>query len=214
MKGIFITFEGIDGSGKTTQIKKLSQHLTNQGYSVLKTLEPGDNSVGKMLRQVILDPQKNIVPQAELFLYLADRAQHTQEVVKPALDEGKIVISDRFADATLAYQGYGRGLGLDLVKAMNILATDYLVPDLTFLLDIPPGQGRKRTAQRRDSVYKNGDRIEREKIEFHRRLRAGYLTIAENEPGRFRIIDGLKDIVTIHAIIKKETEKILPAPLR
>jgi len=205
IKGIFISFEGGDGSGKTTQIKKLSQYLQDKKYEVVETLEPGDNSIGPELRSLILDPKRNIVSTAEIFLYLADRAQHTHEIIKPSLLSGKIVITDRFADATLAYQGYGRGLSIPLVEAMNHFATESIIPDLTFLLDLDPKKGKERTLKR----SKNLDRLEQEKLDFHQKLRAGYLKIAEQDPERFRVIDSTQSIEKIFEIIKKEVDELL-----
>lgn len=202
MRGKLITFEGLDGSGKTTQIKKLSALLAEKDFSVIETLEPGDNSIGDILRDLILNPNKTIAPRAELFLYLADRAQHTAEIIAPALEEGKVVISDRFADATLAYQGYGRGINIPLIEKMNDFATGQIKPDLTILLDIKPEDGQKRMAGRKNAEYKDGDRIEQEKIEFHQRLYDGYHTIAKNESERFLIIDAMLSIDEIFAQIK------------
>lgn len=208
MRGKLITFEGLDGSGKTTQIKKLSALLEEKDFSVIETLEPGDNSIGDILRDLILNPNKTIAPHAELFLYLADRAQHTAEIIAPALEEGKIVISDRFADATLAYQGYGRGIDIPLIEKMNNFATSDIKPDLTILLDITPKDGQTRMAGRKNAEYKDGDRIEQEKIDFHQRLYDGYHTIAKNEPERFLIIDAMLSIEEIFAQIKERIENL------
>lgn len=209
VKGKLITFEGLDGSGKTTQIKKLSAFLESNNYKVIETFEPGDNSTGDILRDLILHPDKQIAPPAELFLYLADRAQHTAEIIIPALEEGKMVISDRFTDATLAYQGYGRGIDIPMIKQMNNFATNNITPDLTILLDITPLDGRKRMATRADEEYENGDRIEKEKIDFHQKLYDGYHEMASQEPARFVIINALLSPEEIHSKIKDRINKLV-----
>lgn len=208
MRGKLISFEGLDGSGKTTQIKKLSAYLESKQFNVVETFEPGDNTSGAILRDLILNPSKNIAPAAELFLYLADRAQHTAEIIMPALTEGKVVISDRFADATLAYQGYGRGIDIPLIKSMNNFATSDIKPDLTVLLDISPIDGQTRMAGRQNEEYENGDRIEKEKIEFHQKLYNGYHTIAASDPTRFIIIDAMLTEEEIHEQIKQKIDKL------
>jgi dTMP kinase len=188
----FITFEGGDGSGKTTQLKALESYLTARGKSCLSTREPGGTSMGKLFRKVLLEVGKQrITPATELFLYLADRAQHIHEVIIPALEQGKIVLCDRHTDSTLAYQGYGRGIDLLLLRRLNDMASQGIKPDLTLLLDCPVEIGLSRTAQRRFQMAtgQSEDRFEREKLEFHERIRAGFLELARAEPDRFRIID-------------------------
>lgn len=189
----FITFEGGDGTGKTTQLKALESHLRDKGRSCISTREPGGTSLGKLIRQVLLEVGKQpIASPTELFLYLADRAQHVQEVILPAIDGGKIVLCDRYTDSTLAYQGYGRGIDLDLLRQLNEFANRGVKPDLTLLLDCPVELGLSRTAQRQpitDSARGREDRFEREKVEFHEKVRAGFLAMANAEPERFRIID-------------------------
>lgn len=187
---LFMTFEGIEGSGKTTQIERLALILEKSGRQVVLTREPGGCLVADAIRSVLLDPKyAGMVPRAELFLYAAARAQHVEEVIRPALDAGRWVLCDRFADATLAYQGSGRGLDGNLVGRVNQLAAGDLVPDLTLLLDLPAETGlfraRERNAQRSGPP---DDRFEREALEFHRRVRNGYLTLARENP-RFRLID-------------------------
>ena len=194
----FITFEGGDGTGKTTQLKALESHLQSKGCSCVSTREPGGTSLGKLIRQVLLEVGKQpIASPTELFLYLADRAQHVQEVILPAIDGGKIVLCDRYTDSTLAYQGYGRGIDLDLLRQLNEFANRGVKPDLTLLLDCPVELGLSRTAQRQSnagSARGREDRFEREKVEFHEKVRAGFLAMAGAEPERFRIIDASRSV--------------------
>ena len=194
----FITFEGGDGTGKTTQLKALESHLQGKGCSCVSTREPGGTSLGKLIRQVLLEVGKQpIASPTELFLYLADRAQHVQEVILPAIDGGKIVLCDRYTDSTLAYQGYGRGIDLDLLRQLNEFANRGVKPDLTLLLDCPVELGLSRTAQRQSnagSARSREDRFEREKVEFHEKVRAGFLAMAGAEPERFRIIDASRSV--------------------
>jgi dTMP kinase len=201
----FITFEGGDGSGKTTQVKALESHLTASGKSCLSTREPGGTSLGELIRQVLLEVGKQpITSPTELFLYLADRAQHIHEVIIPALEQGKIVLCDRHTDSTLAYQGYGRGIDLGLLRSLNDIASQGIKPDLTLLFDCPVEIGLSRTAQRQSQTAsgRNEDRFEREKIEFHERVRAGFLELARAEPRRFRIIDAARPAEEVGQEIK------------
>jgi len=201
----FITFEGGDGSGKTTQVKALESHLTASGKSCLSTREPGGTSLGKLIRQVLLEVGKQpITSPTELFLYLADRAQHIHEVIIPALEQGKIVLCDRHTDSTLAYQGYGRGIDLGLLRSLNDIASQGIKPDLTLLFDCPVEIGLSRTAQRQSQTAsaRNEDRFEQEKIEFHERVRAGFLELARAEPRRFRIIDAARPAEEVGQEIK------------
>jgi dTMP kinase len=203
----FITFEGGDGTGKTTQLKTLESHLTARGKSCISTREPGGTSLGKLIRQVLLEiGDQSITSPTELFLYLADRAQHIQEVVSPAIEQGKIVLSDRHTDSTLAYQGYGRGLDLGLLRHLNDIASQGVKPDLTFLLDCPVALGRSRTAQRRFQSATEGrreDRFEREQIEFHERVRTGFLELARLEPDRFCVLDASRSLCEVADEMKK-----------
>lgn len=186
MRGSFITLEGVEGSGKTLQVKLLKKFLTQRGFKVIITREPGNTRVGKIIRKILLSPQnKSLTAEAELFLYLADRAQHIEEVVRPYLEQGYIVIGDRFADATTAYQGYGRGFSLRLVEIMNRMATRGIMPDLTVILDIPVKLGLQRAVKK---GIRGGDRMEREKVAFHRRVRAGYLEIARKAGSRVKMV--------------------------
>lgn len=187
----FISFEGGDGTGKTTQIHALENYLIQQGRSCVVTREPGGTSLGKLIRQVLLEVSDHeIASSTELFLYLADRAQHVNEIIRPALAAGKIVLCDRFTDSTLAYQGYGRGIDLKLLGQFNDVADGAVRPDLTILLDCPVTVGLGRTNQR-PSVegQPREDRFERETIDFHEKIRAGFLAMARAEPARFRVID-------------------------
>ncbi len=187
----FVSFEGGDGTGKTTQIHALENYLIQQGRSCVVTREPGGTSLGKLIRQVLLEVSDHeIASSTELFLYLADRAQHVNEIIRPALAAGKIVLCDRFTDSTLAYQGYGRGIDLKLLEQFNNVADGAVRPDLTFLLDCPVTVGLGRTNQR-PSVegQPREDRFERETIDFHEKIRAGFLAMARAEPARFRVID-------------------------
>ena len=187
----FVTFEGGDGTGKSTQILALEKYLVQRGRSCLVTREPGGTSLGKLLRQVLLEvSDHDIAASTELFLYLADRAQHVSEVIRPALAAGRIVLSDRFTDSTLAYQGYGRGIDLNLLRRFNDVADGGVQPDMTILMDCPVAVGLARTSRRPSVDGKPGqDRFEREAIEFHEKIRAGFLAMARAEPARFRVVD-------------------------
>jgi len=190
--GKLITFEGIDGCGKSTQMRLLEQYLTEQGVAVVSTREPGGTELGRKVRSALLDGGAGSVePLAELLLYAADRAQHVRRVVLPALAEGKVVLSDRFYDATTVYQGYARGFDLTLVNQLNELATGGLKPDLTLLFDLDAETGLKRTMRRGDGAglaAARPDRLDQEPVEFHERVRQAYLDIAAREPQRFRVI--------------------------
>lgn len=199
-KGIFITFEGIEGSGKTTQAKLLSERLKKDGHMVLHTYEPGDSKLGRKIRDILLDSTLKINPLVELFLYLADRAQHFEEKIKPHIDAGFIVICDRFTDSTLAYQGYGRGISIELIKKLNKILLDDFIPDLTVLLDLPVQYGLQRNQR-----IKKADRFEMEDIDFHNKVREGYLKIAEAEPERFIILDATE---SSHKVAEKIYRKV------
>jgi dTMP kinase len=191
-RGKLITFEGIDGCGKSTQMRLLGQYLTERGVAVVSTREPGGTELGRKVRSALLDGGAGSVePLAELLLYAADRAQHVRRVILPALAEGKVVLSDRFYDATTVYQGYARGFDLELVNQLNELATGGLKPDLTLLFDLDVETGLKRTMRRGDGTgvtASRPDRLDQEPVEFHERVRQAYLDIAAREPQRFRII--------------------------
>ncbi len=188
MHGKFITFEGIDGSGKSTQLRMLANELRIRGYNVLPTMEPGGTPLGRRVREAFLETEETVAPLAELLLFAADRAQHVNFLVKPALAEGKIVVSDRFADATFAYQGAGRGFPATTVAQVIELATSGLKPDLTLFFDLPVETASMRTASRSDSGEQK-NRMDKENAAFYERVREAYLKIAAAEPERFRVID-------------------------
>ncbi|MFQ6031296.1 MAG: dTMP kinase [Candidatus Zixiibacteriota bacterium] len=192
MVGFFITFEGIDFCGKTTQAKKLANYLRKKGYAVVLIREPGGERISEKIRKILLSKRnKEITHITELLLYSASRAQLTQRVILPALEQEKIVICDRYSDSTLAYQGYGRGLNKGMVEYLNQVSSSGLSPDLTILLDVPVEISLKRKTK--ENKKKTVDRLEKEKFEFHQRVRDGYLKIAEKNKKRIKIIDGRKD---------------------
>lgn len=200
MKGIFITFEGVEGSGKTTQIDLLASALEAEGLQVVKTQEPGGTKIGAMIRKILLDPKnKEIGSMTELMLYGANRAQHIKEVILPAIREGRIVLCDRFSDSTIAYQGYGRALSLEIIEKLDIFATEGLKPSLTILLDINPEKGLFRAKKRMEenNSLKEG-RIELEGLSFHKRVREGFLRLAEEEPDRIKVIGADLPVEDIH----------------
>lgn len=182
---LFVTFEGIEGCGKTTQASRLKAALEATGKSVVLTRQPGGTAVGERIRGILLDVKTKLVPLAELLLYEADRAQHVAEVIRPALDAGKIVLCDRYIDASVAYQGAARGVSTDLVETLNRIATAGLEPDLTLLLDLDAEVSLKRARDRAVAAGDSPDRFERESATFHSAVRSGYLAIAEKRPGRF-----------------------------
>lgn len=189
---MFVTFEGIEGSGKSTQIGLLAKALEERGRTVTLTREPGGSELGRTLRAILLSVKtRNLADRAELFLYLADRAQHAASVIRPALDAGSVVLCDRYADSTVAYQGYGRGLDLAALDALNAMAVDGLWPKRTILLDldVETGLARARSRNRRQDVCESEGRFEAESLAFHNRVRQGYLALAARYPERFVIID-------------------------
>jgi dTMP kinase len=189
---LFITFEGIEGCGKTTQIRRLTRNLEKRGIACRSTLEPGGTEVGRKIRRILLDARnKRLTPLAELMLYEADRAQHVEELIKPALGKGLWVLSDRFFDATVVYQGFARGQDRKLIRFLNEKATQGLVPDLTFLLDCPVKVGLARATSRNN---KGQDRFEREKIAFHRKVKEGYLELARKARKRYVVIDATQSV--------------------
>jgi dTMP kinase len=189
--GQFITLEGVEGSGKSTHAAILAKALQARGYRVNLTREPGGTSAGEAIRSIFLDAAVALAPAAELLLVLADRAQHVREKLRPALNAGEIVISDRFSDSTLAYQGYGRGFDLKLVSELNHLASDAMKPDLTIVLDCPVEVGLARTRARQKPAGA-ADRFEGEQLEFHRRVREGFLAIARDEPKRVKVLNSTR----------------------
>ncbi len=209
----FITLEGGEGSGKTTQIRRLKRYLVRRGIPCHVTREPGGCPIGEKVRKILLDPGHHMMtPLSELFLYEAARAQHVKEVIEPLLKRGVTVICDRFADATTAYQGYGRRLNLPWVESLNRLATGGRRPDVTFLLDCPPGKGLKRALgrNRRGNLDKEG-RFEEEGLSFHRLVRKGYLAIARRQPQRVRIIDARQGENKVFEKIRQIVDELIEA---
>ena len=212
MKGKFITFEGPEGSGKSTQMQMLQDYLIGKGYDCLSTREPGGTNVGEVIRGIVLDAQqKNIADRTELFLILADRAQHTAEVILPALEEGRIVLCDRYNDSTMAYQGYGRGLDLTETRRMCAHSSFGLQPDLTFLLDVDVATGltRSRERHRADAAVDALDRMEAAGKRFHEKVRAGYLTMAKEEPHRITVLGPSQNVEEVHLEIVRIVETAL-----
>jgi len=202
-RGLFITLEGVEGSGKTTQAAVLCAALRKSGRRVIMTHEPGGTRAGELIRKIFLDPDVSLHPAAELFLVLADRAEHVREKLTPALEAGEIVISDRYSDSTTAYQGYGRGFDLKLLAELNRLASDGVTPDLTVVLDLPVDVGLARTRKRAAGSARGADRFEGEQLEFHRRVREGFLDIARAEPARVVVIDAEPAVETVSGEIRR-----------
>lgn len=196
-RGLWITIEGGDGSGKTTQSALLERWLASQGRTVLRTREPGGSEVGNLIREIVLHHRGDIVPRAEALLYAADRAQHVATVVAPALARGEVVLQDRYLDSSVAYQGAGRVLDPGEIRALSLWATEGALPDLTILLDVDAASARTRL----DAADKPFDRLEAERADFHERVRAGYLALAKAEPERFLVVDGAGSIEQIAAEI-------------
>ncbi|MDQ3817254.1 MAG: dTMP kinase [Acidobacteriota bacterium] len=197
MTGSFITFEGIDGCGKSTQLRLLASELRLRGVEVVQTREPGGTQLGKRIRTVLLDPQIEVEPLAELLLFAADRAQHVRTLLRPAIESGNIVLSDRYADATAAYQGAGRAFTPELIAKVIEIATEGLKPDLTLVFDLPVAECLART-ERRTNGENRTDRLDAEDAAFHARVRDAYLRLASREPDRVRIIDATGSINEIH----------------
>ena len=202
---MFITLEGIEGSGKTTQMRQLSACLENRGHTCVLTREPGGTVLGERIRAILLDPASSeLVPTAELLLYMADRAQHINSLIKPCLAEGKVVLCDRYFDATVVYQGFARGLDTGLICDLHRIILDDLKPDITFLLDLAPQIGLARAWKQLDNGTRSGteSRFEEETISFHEKVRAGYLELARSEPKRFRVVDGSRNEKQVQADIR------------
>jgi dTMP kinase len=209
---MFISLEGIEGCGKTTQLKHVIAFLEKKGRSFTVTREPGGTAIGRKIRAILLDPaSKDLVPAAELLLYMADRAQHLETVVKPRLAEGNIVVCDRYVDATVAYQGFARGLGVDFIRDLHRMILEDFKPDMTLLLDLPPRIGLCRAWQELDRGDRSGSesRFEEEAINFHERVRTGYLELARLEPKRFNIIDASRSINEVQDEIRTVLSGIL-----
>ncbi|HNP15341.1 MAG TPA: dTMP kinase [Terrimesophilobacter sp.] len=187
-RGLFITFEGGDGSGKSTQLSLLVSWLEQLGRTVVTTREPGGTPLGDELREIVLHSRGHIAPKSEALIYAADRAHHIATKVRPAIERGDIVVQDRYLDSSVAYQGVGRDLGADEIRRVSMWATDGLLPDLTVLLDLEETLGRERL----DTARTRFDRLEAEEQEFHSRVRAAYLALAEAEPERFLVLDATR----------------------
>jgi len=202
---MFVTFEGIEGSSKTTQANLLSKWLTELGIEHLLTKEPGTvvSKECKHIRKLLLDPKNDLAPRSEFFLYLADRAQHVNKIIYPALREGKWVISDRYSDSTYVYQGWGRQLDTEEIKPMIAFAAENLVPDLTFIMDLPAEIGLTR-ARSSNTEFVGGDRFEKEEISFHERLRLGFFQVHQNNQfSRTRLLNAEKTIEELHEDVKE-----------
>lgn len=204
-RGLFIVMEGIDGCGKTTQVRMLAERLNKMGKDVVVTREPGGTRIGEKIRDLLLSPEnREITPRAETFLYAADRAQHVGGVILPALQKGKIVICDRFTDSTLAYQGGGRGIDIKLLSKINELATSGLYPDLVFILDVPPEIGMARLKDKAPVT----DRLESENLSFYRRVRETYLVLAQSFSNCYRVIDGRLRPEEVHRQVWREVVEL------
>lgn len=212
MNGFFITFEGIEGCGKTTQIRLLAERLKEQGRELLLTREPGGTEIGERIRSVLLDSaHRDMSPVTELLLYGAARNQHVREVIRPALERGAVVLCDRYADATTAYQGAARRIDARTIDEVHRVATEGLWPALTLLLDMPAPVGLARAQDRNlfENLTGREDRFEREELAFHERVREGYLAIARREPGRVVVIDADRSIGEIQAEIASVVERAI-----
>lgn len=202
MRGLFITFEGIDGCGKSTQIDLLAEELRRRGLDVVVTREPGGTVIGEAVRDVLVsDASVNIAPKAELLFIVGARAQHVAELIKPALDSGQVVLSDRYTDSTVAFQGHGRGLDLEIIDRLNSFATGGLQPDVTIVFDIDPSVARARLRARPVGGLLGA--FDDEQADFHARVRQAYLTLAEREPSRVRIIDASGAAGVTHAAVMR-----------
>ena len=205
MSGLFISFEGIDGVGKSTQADLLEKYLHERGRKVLRTREPGGTELGDQIRDLLLHFKGGVSPRSEALLYAADRSHHIATKVRPALDAGTDVITDRYLDSSVAYQGAGRILGAQEVRDLSLWATQGLLPDLTVLLDLEPADA----VARRNSTGSAPDRLERESLDFFEKVRNEYLTLAGNEPNRFLVLDARGDIETLQALIRTRIDSLL-----
>ncbi len=202
-----ITFEGIEGSGKSTQMRLVAEYLIEKSVPLLITSEPSGTDIGRKIGSILFNRgHYYMCAETEVFLFCAARAQHVREMVMPALKENRVVLCDRFSDATYAYQGVGRGLSLDFIKLINDYSSMNLRPDLTFLFDLPVEIGLKRAMERNDILKESSftDRFEREHLDFHKRVREGYLSAYKNDPQRFRLIDATRDINTIQEEVRRQ----------
>lgn len=210
-RGRFISIEGPDGAGKSTQARRLIARLERRGVSVVATREPGGTEAGEAIRRILQHEEfrEPICAEAELLLFSASRAQLVRRVISPALEAGIWVVADRFADSTTVYQGIARGLDLEAVAAVHRFAVDGVWPDLTLILDVTPDEGRRRRAQRERESGDGPDRMERERAEFHERVRAGYLELARREPARCRVISAAAPEDEVEAAVWREVERVL-----
>ena len=206
-RGLFITLEGGDGAGKSTQAAMLEEWLTSRGHAVVRTREPGGTEVGLLVRDIVLHHRGDVAPRAEALLYAADRAHHIASVVRPALERGNVVLQDRYLDSSVAYQGAGRALGRDEVRDLSLWAADGLLPDLTVLLDLDPSRARERL----DADDKPFDRLEAEENDFHDRVRAEYLALATAEPQRFLVLDAARPAADIATDVQGRVQSLLEA---
>ena len=196
MRGKFITFEGADGSGKTTQIEKIKEYLENNGKECILTREPGGSDLGNKIREILLHYDGEVDDLCELLLYMADRAQHVKKIIIPALNEGKYVLCDRYIDSSVAYQGYARGLDIERIISLNNIATDNLNPDLTIVFDVETETAIKRVGDIKD-------RLEKEGVEFHKKLRYGYLELAKRFPERIKTVNANLSIDEVFTQVKE-----------
>lgn len=202
---MLITFEGIEGCGKSTQVDLLFEYLAKKRYNVIKTREPGGTAFGEALREVALKKNMEVFPLSELLTIMAIRAQHVEELIMPALQDRRIILCDRFVDATYAYQGYGRGIDLGIIETLNRLVTKGIRPNLTVLIDCAAGLGLKRKTKNDRSL----DRFEKENLVFHRKIRGAYLKLAEDDQKRFFVVDGKTKVEELHRIIRGKVESLL-----
>jgi dTMP kinase len=203
--GLFISFEGIDGVGKSTQLDLLVQFLNEQGRTVCRTLEPGGTDLGREIRELLLHRKGEVAPRAEALLFAADRAHHVATVVRPALERGEVVVTDRYLDSSVAYQGSGRDLGFNQVRELSLFAVDGLLPQLTVLLDLDAA----KAAARRSKTGAEPDRLERAKIEFFESARQAYLKMAADEPSRFLVLDAEQTVESMQAKIRERVQGLL-----
>ena len=201
-KGLFITFEGADGCGKTTQLKLLAEYLTNKGLEVVITREPGAKGLGEKVREILLNYDGEVSDRCESFLFLADRAQHIDMIINPAIAQGKIILCDRHTDSSVAYQGYGRGLSIERINMLNNLAVNGRYPDMTLVFDIDVETSMKRVGEEKDRMESAG-------MDFFNRVRNGYLEIAKQEPNRVKVLDARKSIEEIHKDVIELIEELL-----
>ncbi len=202
--GLFITFEGIDGCGKTTQLRLLASWLRERGREVVETIEPGGTAIGREIRKILLDPANTAIrSRTELLLYFASRAQNVEEVIRPALENNALVLCDRFTDSTIVYQGCGRGLDTGIILDLHRIACGPLKPDITVLIDVDVDTSLARAKRRNDHAKVNESRIDDEAREFHERVRRGYLDLAANEPERFITVDGMRPVAEVAARIRE-----------